>query len=44
MDRIDLHVEVDSLTYDELSTEFVEESSRDIKCRVEKARKFQQQF
>ena len=43
MDRIDLHVEVDSLTFDEISSEIAEEKSADIKHRVEYARKFQQE-
>lgn len=41
MDRIDLHVEVDSITYGELSEEIQEESSADIKARVDKARQIQ---
>ncbi len=41
MDRIDLHVEVDSLSYDELSGEIQEESSASIKDRVDKARLIQ---
>ncbi len=39
MDRIDLHVEVDSVTYDELNMEtYQEESSETIRERVSKAR------
>ncbi len=38
MDRIDLHIEVDSLEYDELRGKKEEESSKDIKLRVDKAR------
>ncbi len=43
MDRIDLHVEVDSLTFDELSSEVAEESSQSIRTRVESARRYQHQ-
>ncbi len=39
MDRIDLHIEVDSITYEELkSNDKLEESSAEIKKRVNKAR------
>lgn len=38
MDRIDLHVEVDSLSYEELSGDIEEESSASIKERVDDAR------
>ncbi len=41
MDRIDLHVEVDSLTFQEISSELVAEDSKTIKARVEIARKYQ---
>lgn len=41
MDRIDMHIEVDSVTYDELRSEELEESSEDIKLRVDKARDIQ---
>lgn len=38
MDRIDLHVEVDSITYDDLTSTNEEENSASIKERVNKAR------
>ena len=38
LDRIDLHVEVDSISYEELSSRELEESSADIKKRVNQAR------
>lgn len=41
MDRIDLHVEVDSISYDELNKRHLEESSAEIKKRVNKARDIQ---
>ncbi len=41
MDRIDLHVEVDGISYSELSAKIDEESSAEIKKRVDKARKIQ---
>ena len=41
MDRIDLHVEVDSITYSELSEDIQEESSASIKERVDRARQIQ---
>lgn len=41
LDRIDLHVEVDSISYDDLSSESKEESSEAIKERVSKARNIQ---
>lgn len=41
MDRIDLHIEVDSVTYDELRSEILEEDSATIKARVDKARAIQ---
>lgn len=41
MDRIDLHVEVDNVKYEELTDENESESSMEIKKRVDKARKIQ---
>lgn len=41
MDRIDIHVEVDNITYKELNGENKEESSAKIKERVDKARAIQ---
>lgn len=41
LDRIDLHVEVPSVSYSDLSSESSEETSETIKKRVEKARKIQ---
>lgn len=41
MDRIDLHVEVDNVEYDELTTEEESESSESIKKRVDQARQIQ---
>lgn len=41
MDRIDLHVEVDAITYDDISSTREEESSASIKERVNKARHIQ---
>ena len=41
MDRIDIHVEVDNITYSQLNQENKEESSKDIKKRVDKAREIQ---
>lgn len=41
MDRIDIHVEVDSITYSDIHSEQKEESSASIKERVDKARKVQ---
>ena len=41
MDRIDMHIEVDSVTYDELRSEDLEEQSESIKSRVDKARELQ---
>lgn len=43
MDRIDLHVEVDAVTYDDLNSKSEEESSSEIKQRVDKARNIQLQ-
>ena len=41
MDRIDLHISVDSVTYDDLTTDSLAESSDKIRERVNKARKIQ---
>ena len=41
MDRIDIHIEVDSVTYDQLKSEESEEKSVTIKERVNKARQIQ---
>lgn len=41
MDRIDLHVEVDGVTYDDIKSTEEEECSADIRGRVNKARKIQ---
>jgi len=41
MDRIDMHIEVDSVTYDELNSTELEEPSESIKVRVDKARDIQ---
>jgi magnesium chelatase family protein len=41
MDRIDIHIEVDNVTYDDLRRESVEEPSSEIKKRVDKAREIQ---
>lgn len=41
MDRIDIHIEVDSVTYEELRSDELEEPSENIKARVDKARKIQ---
>jgi len=41
MDRIDLHIEVDSVTYDDLTANSTEETSAAIKARVDTARKVQ---
>jgi len=43
LDRIDIHLEVPSLRYKELSNKSRGESSADIKGRVDKARKMQEQ-
>lgn len=43
MDRIDLHIEVTPVSFDELATEQEGESSKNIRERVIKARLFQQQ-
>ena len=41
MDRIDLHIEVDSVTYDDLTANSTEETSEAIKVRVDAARQVQ---
>ena len=41
MDRIDMHIEVDSVKYMDLKSERLEEDSDSIKSRVDKARKIQ---
>ena len=41
MDRIDLHVEVDNVKYEELTSQELSESSSEIKKRVDVARKIQ---
>ena len=41
MDRIDLHIEVDAITYEELTQYELEEPSKEIKNRVNNARKVQ---
>ena len=41
MDRIDIHIEVDNVTYDQLKSEDKEEHSADIKKRVDRARAIQ---
>lgn len=43
LDRIDIHIEVDSVEYDELTNESAGENSAEIKKRVNFARKIQQQ-
>ncbi len=43
LDRIDLQVEVDSVKYEELSAEGEEESSAEVKKRVERARAIQRE-
>lgn len=43
LDRIDLQVEVSSIDYAKISNKSKEESSRDIKIRVNKARKIQEE-
>lgn len=42
LDRIDLHVEVPAVDYDDISSSALSESSADIRKRVEAARKIQQ--
>lgn len=41
MDRIDMYIEVDSVTYQDISGEIVEENSQTIKKRVDEARQIQ---
>ena len=41
LDRIDIHIEVDNVTFDDLRSESLEESSKEIKKRVDKARAIQ---
>lgn len=41
MDRIDLHVEVDGVSFDDMRADFEEESSEKIRNRVNQARKIQ---
>ena len=41
MDRIDIHIEVDNVTYDQLKSQTEEEGSIEIKKRVDKAREIQ---
>lgn len=41
MDRIDIHIEVENVTYDQLKSTSEEESSASIKERVDRARKIQ---
>ena len=41
MDRIDIHIEVENVTYEQLKSEELEESSAEIKKRVDRARKIQ---
>lgn len=41
MDRIDMHIEVASVTYNELTSDALEEDSASIKLRVDKARHIQ---
>lgn len=41
MDRIDLHIEVDAVNYEDLTDNRLEEKSADIKLRVNNARKIQ---
>ena len=43
LDRIDIHVEVSPVEYDDLSNKAEGEKSKEIKKRVDKARKIQQQ-
>jgi magnesium chelatase family protein len=43
LDRIDLQVEVDSVKYEDLASDSVEESSAEIKKRVERARAIQRE-
>ncbi|MBE7073972.1 MAG: ATP-binding protein [Clostridiales bacterium] len=41
MDRIDIHIEVENVTYDQLKSDSQEESSIEIKKRVDRARRIQ---
>ena len=41
MDRIDMHIEVDNVKYADLNSTFEEESSANVKIRVDKARNIQ---
>ena len=41
MDRIDIHIEVDSVSYEDIKSTFEEESSASIRARVNAARKIQ---
>ena len=41
MDRIDMHIEVDNVTYKDLTVEYLEEDSETIKKRVDEAREIQ---
>ena len=41
MDRIDMYIEVDSISYDDISSDFEEETSEKVKSRVDLARKMQ---
>ena len=41
LDRIDLHVEVEAVNFDQLSSKRKEETSAEIRARVEKARAIQ---
>ncbi|MDE6598215.1 MAG: YifB family Mg chelatase-like AAA ATPase [Clostridia bacterium] len=43
LDRIDLQVEVDGVKYDDLASDGAEESSAQVKARVERARKVQRE-
>lgn len=43
MDRIDIHIDVPAVSYADMSSNAEEEKSEDIKKRVEKARKIQQE-
>lgn len=41
LDRIDIHIEVDNVSFDDLRNETIEETSKSIKERVDKARSIQ---
>ena len=41
MDRIDLHITVDNVTYDDLTSEELAEDSATVRARVQKAREIQ---